>query len=1136
MSGSTIKPWPQLVRLRQEVRDGALSMEEFAANLYDVVARTGQRPLYEDPARFFSLTYATPSLREIAVAVAERLRGKSAKGIRQLEMTYGGGKTHTMVTLTHLVRDPGALPVLPAVQEFEGSMGGKTPRSRVAAVCFDKIDAEKGCPVTAPDGSKRSLFQPWSIIAWQLAGADGLRMMRADGQDQERDTPPSDLVLEELLKVPVQEGLGVLLLMDEVMMWVSDRAKHPETGDHFFTQFENFLQSLTQAVAKVPTCALVVSLLASDPKKDDTRGRGLLARMSAILKRTEDEAFLPVGRDDVAEVLRRRLLDPDTVRDKETFRANAVAAVRALAMLDPDFAKTPAQRAEKERAFLEAFPFDPALMDVFYSKWTSGLPLFQRTRGVLRTFAVALKEAEAWDTSPVAGVSVLLPPSGHMALGTALRDLAGVARASQIEGEPQTWTSILEKELDFARDVQAAHGNLAHREVEGAVVATFLHSQPPGKKATLSDLKAMVGAGRPDAITLDKALGEWAGKSWYLDEEDLASGADRPDGTKDLPKTWRMGDQPNLKQMHDDARQFHVPDSAVEERLLELVRGDAKLKAGAGPGTRSHMLPTSPGDVADDGEFHFAVLGPSAASESGKPSAEAQRFVEQTTGADKPRVNRNAVVLAVPSSVGLAAARDRIRDHLAWQEVKRQLGAQAPDPVRASKLQSSLKSSDDEMRRAVRQAWCIGVATAVDDSVRAFRVALDDGKTLFQSVREDKDARIQDTALDPDLILPGSDYDLWREDEPTQRVRTLVGAFFERSKLPKMLRRKELLDTVANGAEQGRFVLRLQRPDGSARTWWRERPDDAVLAEASLEAVQTAQAELDALTPSLLRPGALPGLDFAAGVKVSDLVAYFAGGHVVDVKQSVGGVEYDEAVALPKCAEAKVLDAVAAAVRAGHLWLTNGPMSFYSEEPPVGAVAKTATLRLPPAPIPLTALTPEELPDAWSGGAATALALHNAASAKFAPTGTMLPWAAFCKAVNDALNTRYLEVTPGSPVSWPCEAQGAARVEFRLPVARTEGAADHAAGASARGGAEAFPGLGDDPRVQAEAPVAVARLDSAGLAALADALADVQAAVAGYGTPLVFRVSVEAAGLPAGARQLLRSELARAVEEFGASA
>jgi hypothetical protein len=1129
MAPSTIKPWPELVRLRPEVRDGALSMEEFAANLYDVMAQTGQRPLYEDPTRFFSLTYATPALREIAAAVAERLRGASAKGIRQLEMTYGGGKTHTMVTLTHLVRDPTALPALPAVQEFESSMGGKAPRSRIAAVCFDKIDAELGCPVLAPDGTKRSLFQPWSLIAWQLAGADGLRMMRADGQDAERDTPPSDLVLEDLLNVPAKAGLGVLLLMDEVMMWVSDRAKHPQSGDYFFTQFENFLQSLTQAVAKVPQCALVVSLLASDPKKDDTRGRELLARMSAILKRTEDEAFLPVGRDDVAEVLRRRLLDPDTVQNKEAFRANVVAAVRALAALDPDFAKTPAQRAEKEKAYLEAFPFDPALMDVFYSKWTSGLPLFQRTRGVLRTFAVALKEAEAWDTSPIAGVSVLLPPPGQSALGTALRELAGVARTSQTEGEAQSWTSIVEKELEFSRTVQEGLGNLAHRELEAAVLATFLHSQPPGKRAALSDLRTMVGAGKPDAITLSKALGEWAGRSWYLDEEDLSSGAERPDGTRELPRTWRMGDQPNLKQMHDDARQFRVSDPAVEEKLLELVRADAKLKAGAGPGTKSHMLPAGPGDVTDDGDFHFAVLGPSAACESGKPSAEAVRFVDQTTGADKPRVSRNALVLGVPSAIGLAAARDRIRDHLAWLEVRKLLAGQPADALRSAKLQAGLKTSEDEMRRGVRQAWCIGVATAADDTVKAFKVTLDENKTLFQSIKDDKDARIQDTALDPDLILPGSTYDLWREEEPSQRVKTLVGAFFERSKLPKMLRRKELLDTVANGAEQGRFVLRLSRPDGSMRTWWRDRPEDVVLAEAGLEAVQTTHAELADLAAALLRPGVLPGLDFAAGVKVADLLAYFGGGHSLSVKQTVGGVEYDEIVAIPKCGEAKVLGAVAAAVQAGHLWVTNGPMSFCGEEPPAGAIAKTAVLRVPPSPIPLTSLTPEALPDAWSGDKATLLALQNAASAKFAPAAAVLPWLVVSKAVNDALNARYLELVPGGAVAWPCEAQAAALVEVRLPTA---GAAQGASGSSAPG--DGVPGFAEPRPTGFDPGIAEAKLDSGGLTALADALADVQAEVAAYGTTLVFRVSVEAAGLPPDARVRLRAELAKAVPEFGA--
>ena len=62
-----------------------------------------------------------------------------------------------------------------------------------------------------------------------------------------------------------------------------------------------------------------------------------------------------------------------------------------------------------------------------------------------------------------------------------------------------------------------------------------------------------------------------------------------------------------------------------------------------------HNLPDRPRDISDDGDFHYAVLGPTAASESGKPSAEARRFINETTTSDRPRVNRNAIVQAVPS-------------------------------------------------------------------------------------------------------------------------------------------------------------------------------------------------------------------------------------------------------------------------------------------------------------------------------------------------------------------------------------------------------------------------------------------------------------------------------------------------------
>lgn len=80
------------------------------------------------------------------------------------------------------------------------------------------------------------------------------------------------------------------------------------------------------------------------------------------------------------------------------------------------------------------------------------------------------------------------------------------------------------------------------------------------------------------------------------------------------------------------------------------------------------------------------VLGPKAACDPGKPSPEARRFLEETTGPDRPRVYRNAVILAVPSKDGLEMARGRIVDYLGWEEVRSQLKTQELDPLREQML------------------------------------------------------------------------------------------------------------------------------------------------------------------------------------------------------------------------------------------------------------------------------------------------------------------------------------------------------------------------------------------------------------------------------------------------------------------
>ncbi|HQN17771.1 MAG TPA: hypothetical protein PKV86_01465, partial [Syntrophobacteraceae bacterium] len=148
----------------------------FAADLYEVMMQGGKRPIYENPENFFALTFPTYNLRQLVRDVILRVAGKNDKAVRQLELTYGGGKTHTLITLRHLVFDPDKLPDLPAVDEFREAIGRTPPKARVAGLCFDKLDVETGMEVRDPAGNTRRLVQPWSILAWQLAGEEGLRV------------------------------------------------------------------------------------------------------------------------------------------------------------------------------------------------------------------------------------------------------------------------------------------------------------------------------------------------------------------------------------------------------------------------------------------------------------------------------------------------------------------------------------------------------------------------------------------------------------------------------------------------------------------------------------------------------------------------------------------------------------------------------------------------------------------------------------------------------------------------------------------------------------------------------------------------------------------------------------------------
>jgi len=997
------KPWHEVVQLRDDLKSGELPMHMFAADLNEVMLQQGKRPVYENPEHFFALTFPTYNLRQLVRDVVLRLSGKNDKAVRQLALTYGGGKTHTLITLRHLVHDPEHLPDLSAVAEFEQAIGRKPPKCRVAAICFDKLDVEKGMEVRAPDGSTRQLKNPWSVLAYQLAGDEGLKLLHADNKAEERDSAPSESVLTQLLELPQKENLGVLVLLDEVLMYAREKvALHQE----WLSKLQNFFQCLTQAATKADRCCIVVSLLASDTSKNDRFGREIDACLQDIFQRQREEVVEPVVKEDVAEVLRRRFFKPDSIKNKDLFRQHVVAALKGIADNDEQTSK---QGAEAEDRFFKSYPFHPDLTEVFYSKWTT-LSRFQRTRGILRTFALALREGEKWDTSPLVGASVFLTAPEKEGLSEAIRELVSVADSEESEGARQAWSGILDNEFVQARRIQQDAVGLKNREIEQAVVSTFLHSQPIGQCAHTRDLIVLIASGRPDKIELEKGLKRWVQTSYWLD--------DQYTGTADgqLPSSWRLGNRPNLNQMHANA----VRNIAEYEVKAKLIDDIAKLKDLTGSayaaGVRVHMLPERPKDVEDDGLFHYVVLGLSAASESGKPSAEARRFLEETTGPERPRVYRNSLLLLTPSKDGLELALASVRDYLAWEvvlaDVKKQQKDGNVDVARANTLRINIDKAKARIPDAIRQAYSIVCTVSERNELQAFKITIID-ETHFVIIKNDKRSRLTESAITADALLPDGPYNLWRPGETARRVKDLSGAFAQLPHLPKMLKASAILDTLAQGCEQGIFVLRLTRPDGTSRSWWMSRPDEIALKDTALELVLPEAATLTELPAELLEPQKLPSLWTSDTITVEALYEYFKG--QTTVQTTLNG--YTEPLLIPK-AEASALEAaIASAVEKGYIWFVSGPASILGEPIPTGLLSPESKLCVPPGALNAAALLPENLPGAWKAQTATALSIATALSVKEKKN---LPWKTIESVIQNALNARFIELATDSQ-SWPCD-------------------------------------------------------------------------------------------------------------------
>ena len=139
------------------------------------------------------------NLRKLARDVMLQLSGDSPRAVRQLAQTYGGGKTHALITLYHLAHAPEALLVGESAKQIKQFSGlASFPQARVVVLPFDKIDPEKGMETPSGVAGEAPLWlrHPWSnprLSASRSGGAALAPCRRGSGGTGKRpDREPAD--------------------------------------------------------------------------------------------------------------------------------------------------------------------------------------------------------------------------------------------------------------------------------------------------------------------------------------------------------------------------------------------------------------------------------------------------------------------------------------------------------------------------------------------------------------------------------------------------------------------------------------------------------------------------------------------------------------------------------------------------------------------------------------------------------------------------------------------------------------------------------------------------------------------------------------------------------------------------------
>ena len=773
-SSGNLTPWREVIRPNTDVQQGIFQEAEFAADLQQVYDGRASATNYGNPVSFFNHTYITPGIRTLLVNTLKRLRGNGGDPVIQTKTGFGGGKTHSLIALYHLVNSTDALTnptgngqSEQTYNEIRGLM--EEAELETSSGIQARVAVLDGTYLSSTDTTKTKekgdpLNTLWGVMAYQLGGQEAYDLV---GQAARQGTAPGGAQLDQLFA----HVAPCVILIDELVAYVRNVEN---AQDNIYT----FIQALTQSVRRNDKTSLVVTLPESSIEAGSDAGMEALSRLEHLLGRIE-AVWEPLEVNEAFEVVRRRLFG-NVINEAER---NRTCETFARMYNSRDY-----PQGTNEQRYLErmkaCYPIHPEIFDRLYEDW-SAIPQFQRTRGVLRMMAHCVSRLYLnSDSSPL-----IMP--GNLTLS----DAALANEFIRLLGSQ--WGPVLsEVDSDGSRTDNIDHSSQRFANIGGAARriarAVFLGSSASGAVKGIDARQIRLGVVQPGqgVSVYNDALNRMSGDLYYLYSSD-----DR----------YYFHAEENLNKVVTD-RAGALNNREINEHIVNEIQEAVRRQS------EVMICPNDSNVVSDSDAVRLVILPPdkplpSRSKERDDATLEALHILQNR--GDASRIRKNTLLFLTARNDEIRNLRNAVRQYLAWYSIvngENRLENLSGDRLRQA--QNSIRTAESEIRTALVSAYRWAMAPVQDDPQKAeyrmneLQINAQDTGEIIQSAFNmfiEEEALVEN--ISPSALTSMLNQYVWNND--TYRDHIDIDTLWDMMTNHIYLHRLRNKDVLMRGIEQG---------------------------------------------------------------------------------------------------------------------------------------------------------------------------------------------------------------------------------------------------------------------------------------------------------------------------------------------